>query len=116
VVEHFEPLILIGTDVLTDSRDSCKFCYVGLHPEKRTGVIVIKDSKGNMVETPLASWPLNGTTRRAPNMKPPAEPFKLNLRRRTKVPNVHDGAREDDKPKNTALSLLALMQNRGKCL
>jgi hypothetical protein len=60
-VEHFEPLILIGTDILTDGKDRCKFCHVGLHPEDRTGIIVFKDLKGKLTEMPLASWPMDGS-------------------------------------------------------
>ena len=33
VVEHFEPLLIIGTDILTEKNTKTKFCYVGLHPE-----------------------------------------------------------------------------------
>lgn len=88
VVEHFEPLILIGTDILVDKADSNKFCYVGLHPEKRTGMIVFKNMKGEMVEVPLASWPNDGAVKRT---KPPRTSINkpiLNFRRRNKVRNV----------------------------
>lgn len=69
VVEHFEPLILIGTDILTDSSSPIKFCYVGLHPEDRNGVIVFKDEKKSLLEIPLASWPLEGNINRAPALQ-----------------------------------------------
>jgi hypothetical protein len=69
VVEHFEPLILIGTDILTDKEAMTKFCYVGLHPEERTGKIVFKNGGKGLVELPLASWPLEGNVNRAPHMQ-----------------------------------------------
>ncbi len=36
----------MGTDVLTDKKgkQDTKFCYVGLHPENRQGVLVLRDS------------------------------------------------------------------------
>ena len=45
VVEHFEPLLLIGTDVLSDQPGAeWQFCYVGLHPETRQGNLVVCDA------------------------------------------------------------------------
>ncbi len=41
-----------------------KFCYVGLHPTTRTGVIVFVDKRGNLREIPLKSWPRNGRAAR----------------------------------------------------
>jgi hypothetical protein len=68
VVEHFEPLVLIGTDVLADSSTEWRFCYVGLHPTTRKGMIVVANSKGETKEIPLATWPMNGKA------KPPQVP------------------------------------------
>ena len=42
IVEHSEPLVLIGTDVLTDyTEGEWQFAYVGLHPEDRKGKLVV---------------------------------------------------------------------------
>lgn len=71
IVEHFEPLVLIGTDVLTDSSTDWKFCYVGLHPKTRKGMIVLANRRGETKEIPLATWPLNG---RAGKSNLPANP------------------------------------------
>lgn len=38
VIEHGEPIILIGTDTLVDSEDpEWRFCWVGIHPVHRRG-------------------------------------------------------------------------------
>ena len=59
VIEHIEPMMLLGTDVLKDGNTPWKFCYVGLHPETRTGeVVVAKDGRTKGI--PLASWPKDG--------------------------------------------------------
>jgi hypothetical protein len=42
-------------------------------------------------------------------MKGKEEPIKINFRKRTKVPNVCDETPDQQKPENTALSLLALI-------
>ena len=41
VIKHAEPLLIIGTDVLVDSRNEWRFQYVGIHPEWKKGVIVV---------------------------------------------------------------------------
>jgi hypothetical protein len=46
VVEHFEPLMLLGTDVLTEGSTRWNFCYIGLHPKSREGNLVVVDKKG----------------------------------------------------------------------
>ena len=66
VVEHFEPLLIIGTAILTEKNTKTKFCYVGLHPEHRAGVMILKDSEGETKEIPLASWPIEGGVKRSP--------------------------------------------------
>lgn len=60
VVEHFEPLMLLGTDVLAEGSTKWNFCYIGLHPTTREGNLVVVDKKANTREIPLTSWPLNG--------------------------------------------------------
>lgn len=64
VVEHFEPLMLLGTDVLTEGSTKWNFCYVGLHPTSREGNMVVVDKNGKTKEIPLTSWPLNGKSNR----------------------------------------------------
>ena len=66
VVEHFEPLVLIGTDILIDTPNETKFCYVGLHPDTRKGNLVLKDSSGKLHEILMASWPHSGRVAKAP--------------------------------------------------
>lgn len=74
IVEHFEPLVLIGTDVLTDSSTNWRFCYVGLHPKSRKGMLVVANRKGETKEIPLATWPLNGRSGRNKLPVAPVEP------------------------------------------
>ena len=53
-----EPLLLIGTDVLSENEDAeWQFCYVGLHPETRNGTLVVRGPDRKLHEIPLASWP-----------------------------------------------------------
>ena len=37
IIEHGEPIMILGTDTLVDSEDCWRFCWVGLHPSERTG-------------------------------------------------------------------------------
>jgi hypothetical protein len=60
VVDHCEPLFLLGTDVLADGEKEWRFCYVGLHPTKRTGYLLVVNSASETREIPLISWPMNG--------------------------------------------------------
>lgn len=58
VIEHTVPLLLIGTDVLTDAiTGDWKFAYVGLHPFTRKGNLVIVHKSGTLKDIPLTSWP-----------------------------------------------------------
>ena len=60
VVDHCEPLLLLGTDVLTNGDKEWQFCYVGIHPTTRLGRLVVANRKGVTKEIPLTSWPKNG--------------------------------------------------------
>lgn len=73
-MEHFEPLVLIGTDILIDTQSDIKFCYVGLHPETRLGQIVFKDKQDHLIEVELASWPMSGNVSRTPHIKDQSKP------------------------------------------
>ena len=59
VVEHTVPLLLLGTDVLTDQCEGdWKFAYVGLHPDTRKGNMVMMQRDGGQTkDIPLVSWP-----------------------------------------------------------
>ena len=41
IIKHAEPLLIIGTDVLVESRNEWRFMSVGLHPELNKGVLVV---------------------------------------------------------------------------
>ena len=61
VVDHCEPLVLLGTDVLTHNNTEWNFCYVGLDPTTRQGRMVVVNSTGETRDIPLTSWPMNGS-------------------------------------------------------
>ena len=37
IIEHSEPILIMGTDALVDSEETWRYCWVGLHPTERTG-------------------------------------------------------------------------------
>jgi hypothetical protein len=58
VVQHKDPLVLLGTDVLVNSWNDWVFHYVGIHKEKKTGIMsVVRSSDGAEVTVELSSWP-----------------------------------------------------------
>ncbi len=61
-----EPLFLLGTDLLVDTKHEWRFCYLGIHPETRVGTMVVTNTSGENRDIPLAYWPtaLNSAGRR----------------------------------------------------
>jgi hypothetical protein len=50
--------VLLGTDVLVNSWNDWVFHYVGIHKEKKTGIMsVVRSSDGVEVTIELSSWP-----------------------------------------------------------
>jgi hypothetical protein len=60
IIEHCEPIFLVGTDTLVDDEASdWRFCWVGLHPVKRVGQWVFVNNKtGELEYIQMATWPL----------------------------------------------------------
>jgi hypothetical protein len=58
VVKHREPLVLLGTDVLVNSRNDWRFHYVGIHKTTKKGVMsLIRNSDDKEVTIELSTWP-----------------------------------------------------------
>ena len=58
VMEHNEPLLLIGTDVLTEGGGDEQFFMIGIHPTSYNGVIGLKNNTtGQYKMVELASRP-----------------------------------------------------------
>lgn len=60
VIEHGEPIVLIGTDTLVDSdSEGWRFCWVGIHPVHRRGQwVFVHGATGKVEHVDLAAWPL----------------------------------------------------------
>jgi hypothetical protein len=58
VVQHREPLVLLGTDVLVNSWNDWRFHYVGIHRTTKKGVMsLIRNSDEKEVTIELSTWP-----------------------------------------------------------
>ena len=56
MIQHSEPLIIIGTDILMRARTGWTFSYVGIHPKTHVGVMIFH--QGNEETTvELVTWP-----------------------------------------------------------
>ena len=57
VLPEGEPLFLLGTDVLVDTRQEWRSCYLGIHPETRQGTMVVVNNEGAQEDIALVRWP-----------------------------------------------------------